>query len=151
MPRSKLGGTGFFYVSRPFLGNETMPAHYCRSCLRKYKRYEIKPDLMCHTCNCPLSSCKNMRSRASVVSRLATLRGIKPPSAKSRYSVYLRSEEWKAIRLRVLMRDNHLCLDCGRKATQVHHLSYAPAVMSGRDDTKLVSLCRKCHKARHGK
>lgn len=144
-------GHRLFLCNKASLAELDMAAYYCGKCLRKYKRYEIDPYRICHECKCPLSSCKNIKSRARVVSRLATIRGIKPPSAKSRYSIYLQSKEWEVIRLRVLMRDNHRCMDCDKKATQVHHLSYSQDVMAGRDDTKLVSLCRKCHKARHGK
>ncbi len=60
---------------------------------------------------------------------------------------YLRSPLWRRIKRRVLKRDNHECRrhECGRKAAEVHHRSYAPEVMRGEDDSKLISLCSSCH------
>lgn len=70
------------------------------------------------------------------------------PKAKHRrkddYNAYLSSTDWQVIRARVLARDNHRC-PCGRPATEVHHRSYAPAVMEGKDDTKLIAMCHGCH------
>lgn len=65
------------------------------------------------------------------------------------YKAYLSSPLWETIRTRVLQRDNGLCLCCGRKASQVHHRSYSPAVMSGQNITLLASICRQCHDTIH--
>lgn len=61
------------------------------------------------------------------------------------YREYLRSPEWQVIRSRILARDEERCLRCEGVANQVHHLSYARAVLDGYDDTLLVSLCGGCH------
>ena len=63
---------------------------------------------------------------------------------KDGYAAYLASAEWKAIRTRVLARDNNRC-PCGMPATEVHHRDYSPAVMLGKDDSKLIALCHGCH------
>lgn len=63
------------------------------------------------------------------------------------YDAYLASELWATIRTRILARDGHKCLACGKKAHSVHHVTYAKSVMSGQDDAQLMSICRGCHKA----
>jgi 5-methylcytosine-specific restriction endonuclease McrA len=100
-------------------------------------------------CNSELRKVKNIRARASVVTRLARLRGIKPPKRKNIYAEYLRSKEWQFIRNRVLSRDGFRCQLCSHKANQVHHRSYEPEVMSGECDNQLISLCKKCHRGIH--
>lgn len=37
------------------------------------------------------------------------------------------------------------CRICPRQAKQVHHLSYARDVLLGKDLSKLIPVCRKCH------
>lgn len=61
------------------------------------------------------------------------------------YRAYLASPLWQRIKARVLKRDKHRCRSCGRKAWQVHHGQYGQAVMEGRDDSWLFSLCGSCH------
>lgn len=65
---------------------------------------------------------------------------------KSNYELYLRSELWAGIRLRVLTRDNHECCVCLGLATQVHHLAYDRDTMRGRSIRRLVSMCAGCHR-----
>ena len=61
---------------------------------------------------------------------------------------YLKSDAWQRKRYLVLKRDNWRCVYCGARATQVHHLKYAKNI--GREPIDwLVSVCEKCHKARH--
>jgi hypothetical protein len=81
-----------------------------------------------------------------VVTRLKRQRGIIPPKRKDDYKSYLTSKKWKAIRERVLQAANNRCRACGNIADQVHHMSYDAPVMEGFDDSKLVPLCRTCHK-----
>jgi hypothetical protein len=65
---------------------------------------------------------------------------------KRDYLQYLKRPLWtKEIRPRILERDKHVCRCCGGAATQVHHRSYAPAVMRGENDDELASLCDGCH------
>jgi len=65
------------------------------------------------------------------------------------YFTYMRSELWKEIRSVVLERDRHECLCCGEPATEVHHRSYSAKVMAGNDNSKLASICGRCHNRLH--
>lgn len=65
-----------------------------------------------------------------------------------RYDKYLRSEEWKAKRSRVLHRARGVCEGCGEaKATEVHHLSYRN--VGAEFLFELVAVCEKCHERLH--
>lgn len=61
---------------------------------------------------------------------------------------YLKSDAWQRKRYLVLKRDNWRCVYCGARATQAHHLKYAKNIGHEPIDW-LVSVCEKCHKARH--
>lgn len=61
------------------------------------------------------------------------------------YSDYLQSDHWRAIREAKLGIDPN-CEICDMPATQVHHTEYDKATLTGRDATKLVSVCRQCHR-----
>lgn len=124
---------------------------YCEKCLRKYRfKYDHDPT-NCLKCGTGLMRAKSRTAMRRIVCTLKKgnrlLKSAKPK--KVGYAVYLQSPLWKRIRKRILKRDEHLCRDCGREAKHVHHLSYAPLVMFGRDDSKLLSLCVSCHDARH--
>ena len=63
---------------------------------------------------------------------------------KKRYADYLQSDKWKAIRLKVLKRDNNLCQACLESpATDVHHITYAN--LGDELMFELLSVCRDCH------
>lgn len=69
-----------------------------------------------------------------------------------RYTEYLQSEEWLALRTRVLKRDGHRCQWTGKSARpgdplQVHHLTYERVGCEHLDD--LVTVCRSAHRAHH--
>ena len=69
---------------------------------------------------------------------------------KDNYNKYLQSEEWKAMREKILERDNYLCQGCmDEKATEIHHFTYENAG----DELmwELVSTCARCHAKAHGK
>jgi 5-methylcytosine-specific restriction enzyme A len=54
---------------------------------------------------------------------------------------------WRALRLRILARDNHRCVLCGAKATDVDHIT--PKSQGGTDHpSNLRSLCKRCHRAK---
>lgn len=61
------------------------------------------------------------------------------------YEEYLKSDDWKAIRDRKLMKFPS-CLLCKRHATQVHHTDYSNEVLLGLETRLLVTLCEECHK-----
>lgn len=65
---------------------------------------------------------------------------------RTRYDEYLCSDEWLAIRWRVLEREYHQCQVCGVDAVEVHHMSYADEVMRGEQLGSLVALCKYHHK-----
>lgn len=63
---------------------------------------------------------------------------------KKKYYEYLKSDEWKDKRIRVLNRDKYICQGCLiDKATQVHHLTYDRIFKEPLFD--LTSVCEKCH------
>lgn len=73
---------------------------------------------------------------------------------------FYKSKDWQRVRAAVWKRDAGLCVDCMRQgkvtaAEEVHHVIELtplnirdPRVSLNPDN--LVSLCRECHKARHG-
>lgn len=73
---------------------------------------------------------------------------------------FYKGKAWQKCRAFVWSRDRGLCVDCMRRglitpAEEVHHITELtpenindPAVSLNPDN--LVSLCRECHKARHG-
>ena len=73
---------------------------------------------------------------------------------------FYKSQAWKQIRDVAMKRDGYLCVDCAAEgrttaAEEVHHITeltpeniHDPAVSLNLDN--LVSLCRECHRARHG-
>lgn len=64
------------------------------------------------------------------------------------YSEYLKSDKWKAKRLKVLERDNYTCKACEtNKATQAHHLSYE--FVFDEPLFHLISVCAPCHDKIH--
>lgn len=64
-------------------------------------------------------------------------------------NVYLKSEAWQRKRYVVLKRDNWLCVYCGAKATQVHHIRYAKYNIGREPIDWLVSVCISCHNDLH--
>ena len=68
---------------------------------------------------------------------------------KLQYKKYLKSDDWKRKRYVVLKRDNHTCLMCGDKATQVHHLKYAKYQIGKEPIDWMISICKPCHEKQH--
>jgi len=92
-------------------------------------------------------------------------------NASMEHLLYLKSEEWKVKRKRVLERDNYVCQDCleftkevaelfkkvyqkkisyFRRASQVHHLNY-DFKQTESEEEYCISLCGICHQLRHCK
>lgn len=73
---------------------------------------------------------------------------------------FYKSKAWKQLRATIVSRDGGLCVDCMKKglivpAEEVHHIIELtpenindPDIVLNADN--LVSLCRECHRARHG-
>lgn len=58
---------------------------------------------------------------------------------------------WKAIRQAVLDRDGHICVWCGREATEADHYPI-PKSQGGRDTMdNLVASCKPCNASRQDK
>ena len=63
--------------------------------------------------------------------------------------------QWRSKRESILRRDNYQCQECRRygklvQAREVHHIKHldeAPELAF--EDSNLVSLCHKCHNAKH--
>lgn len=64
------------------------------------------------------------------------------------YNEYLKSDLWKTIRKLILERDAYYCRirRCNNRAEQVHHFTYSPKTLVGRNPAGLISVCRSCHK-----
>lgn len=128
-------------------------AYYCYECLRKPKGRDVKlSEGVCPSCHSEYRKVKNNKTRSQVVTRLARHRGIKPHRKRKRtttYNEYLLTYKWRVIRTRIIDRDDNVCQNCGNPSTEVHHMSYQPSVMEGKDDSKLISLCRDCHTHLH--
>jgi 5-methylcytosine-specific restriction endonuclease McrA len=67
------------------------------------------------------------------------------------YYEYIQSEAWDKKRRARLKKDGYRCGDCGVSGLplQVHHKTYIRLGNERMGD--LVSLCKYCHKNRHGK
>lgn len=71
-----------------------------------------------------------------------------------RYAEYLQSEEWLAIRAKVLKRDNYRCRITGKASRagdplQIHHLTYARVGCEDLED--LITVSRSAHRQVHGR
>jgi hypothetical protein len=79
-----------------------------------------------------------------LVKKFADRQKLTSADFKKEYLKYLASDEWKVIREKVLLRENHICEGCGvNKATEVHHLTYVRMKEELLFDLKAV--CRDCH------
>lgn len=66
------------------------------------------------------------------------------------YAEYLRSEHWRKVRNKALVRDGFRCAACGtNRNLEVHHLTYAR--LGNEDDLDLITLCRQHHGLAEGK
>ena len=60
------------------------------------------------------------------------------------YTSYITSDLWREKRAKILMLAGYKCYKCGKRATQVHHLTYAR--LGHEWDSDLRAVCVKCHK-----
>ena len=73
---------------------------------------------------------------------------------------FYKSQAWKICREVIMQRDHYLCQDCLKQnkftaAEEVHHIiELTPENIQDPEVTlnseNLISLCRECHRARHG-
>lgn len=71
------------------------------------------------------------------------------PKPAEWYSNYLTSQQWKALRVRVLYERGTSCEKCGQLAEHLHHKTYARLFNELLGD--VVLLCKDCHSAAHAK
>lgn len=67
---------------------------------------------------------------------------------------FYKSKEWQEVREYVLMRDNYLCVICGKPAQEVHHIVHLTPqnitdIKINLNPANLKSLCRECHFEMH--
>ncbi|MBF0345719.1 MAG: HNH endonuclease [Nitrospirae bacterium] len=66
------------------------------------------------------------------------------------YYEYLKSPEWKALRLQALQRANFKCQRCASTNNlQGHHVRY-PKVYRNDHIDNIMIVCRQCHEKKHG-
>jgi hypothetical protein len=68
---------------------------------------------------------------------------------KAFYYAYINSPGWADKRYTILKSCHYTCRDCGGKAIQVHHTSYAN-LQTPKEILDCIPLCVFCHQARHG-
>jgi|GEM_PF-6640240 hypothetical protein len=72
---------------------------------------------------------------------------------KKEYHDYLKSKEWRNIRLRLLAERGEVCQRCGkscdRRYLHIHHLTYDRIFKEEPGD--LLILCIDCHRKEHGR
>lgn len=68
----------------------------------------------------------------------------------NRYSRYLKSPEWRALRKRLYKDRDGRCEDCGKKLRGKYHAHHETYQRVGNEDLEdLVLLCDRCHQKRH--
>lgn len=70
------------------------------------------------------------------------------PQSKERQTrrwLHTGSKQWRAIRERILIRDNHLCRMCGKFGNHVDHINGRAEYAGDYRDENLQVLCAKCH------
>lgn len=66
------------------------------------------------------------------------------------YNTFLKSNYWKRIRTRVLIRDKRTCQKCGSKIKlHVHHKTYQHHGLEHNHLGDLITLCDLCHSLEH--
>lgn len=90
--------------------------------------------------------CENQEKpeRDAIIHFIDELHKKKDEDMKFDYKQYLNSDEWKAIRRNIMLRDGSKCQICGSdERLDVHHLTYAH--FKNEYPFELVILCRDCH------
>ena len=60
------------------------------------------------------------------------------------YYEYLQSDDWKERRKELLEEADYVCVECGDKATILHHLNYKN-LGSEELEVDVIAVCHKCH------
>jgi 5-methylcytosine-specific restriction endonuclease McrA len=67
------------------------------------------------------------------------------------YQDYRRHWVFQAIRAAAMRKANHRCVECGERATEVHHTQYPKPWGTFDTPANLKPLCHACHCQIHGK
>jgi hypothetical protein len=74
---------------------------------------------------------------------------MKKGQRKQQYNQYMKSDEWREFRKRIIRERGHACERCGqtRGEMHLHHLTYVRFMRELPQDVQLV--CLACHKKEH--
>jgi 5-methylcytosine-specific restriction endonuclease McrA len=61
----------------------------------------------------------------------------------------MQSAGWRRRRAQALRRTGRRCQECGARATDVHHLTYAH--LGDERPDELIAVCESCHNRLHGR
>jgi hypothetical protein len=89
--------------------------------------------------------------RALPLHEIQRIRGEQSAEWWAKYSAYLNSTKWQALRDLVIQRDGGVCQAClSRPAEHVHHVTYELYNLLGASAAfECVAICRRCHEKIH--
>jgi 5-methylcytosine-specific restriction endonuclease McrA len=124
---------------------------YCEKCKRTHgnplKQSDYTDVKLYRTTNASyhrFADAEDLRERNLLYDCINGKTSIRYVEMHGEYEDYLKSEQWKKLRLQILERDSGTCQICGDKAETVHHLTYKH--LKNEYLFELVSLCATCHK-----
>jgi hypothetical protein len=127
--------------------------HYCRQCLDCGEAHSgsiNKVAALQETFGNPEPFDDELRKtcRESIRAKQTLSRQEERETHRAWYADYLRSNEWKIRRRKVLARCKSICEGCGEQpVSDIHHLTYAH--VGNELLFELVGLCRFCHEIVH--
>lgn len=90
---------------------------------------------------------KRNKKKVNSLKQIRKSKQIQKSKFKKKYYAYLESDEWKQIRIEMLI-TYPKCQRCGsKKCLQVHHRTYENVFNEEPEDLEV--LCKKCHKQEH--
>lgn len=86
--------------------------------------------------------------KANRVKLFEEIFNVKYENFEQAYNIYLKSDQWKIKRKKILKRDNYVCRICKtNNAEEVHHLNYQN--LCDESELELLSVCSIYHKLVH--
>ena len=110
----------------------------------------IQIERQCDVCHAPFQSKNTAAARMMAAGKLRVCDTCRRAGARTQlpYSEYLKTEGWKARRLKALDRAGNRCQVCHAAAgLEVHHNTYER--LGHERPADLVVLCRACHQLFH--